>query len=60
MLDGKQQAELEQSIAAQIEMFPPLWRGVFLGCKKEGFTDEQSMELVKTMIMKDSMHGPNI
>ncbi len=50
MLDAKKRAELAQSVAALSEMCPPMWWGLFDGCRKEGFTDEQAMELVKVYI----------
>ena len=51
MLDAKLRAEIDQSFEMMVEMLPPLWRGLFEGCKAKGFTDDQAMELVKIYIL---------
>ena len=51
MLDAKVRAEIDQSFEMMVEIFPPLWRGLFEGCREKGFTEEQAMELVKTYIL---------
>ncbi len=43
-------AELDQVTKLMGESFPPLWWNMFSNCKKEGFTEPQAMELVKTFI----------
>ena len=51
MLDPKKQAEYEQGTAALIEMLPPLWRGLYIGCVEQGFTGQDALDLVRTYIM---------
>ena len=34
----------------------PIWAGVFNGCLANGFTREESLELLKTWIMAQEMH----
>jgi len=51
MLDGSKRAQLDQDMAAIIDVFPPLWRGLFVQLCKEGFTESQAMELVKAYII---------
>ena len=46
MLDPKQIAEWSQAVATLAEICPPMWWGLFKGCKEEGFTDDQAMQLV--------------
>lgn len=50
MLDEKITAALDQGIAAISEMCPPLWWGLYEGCKKQGFSDDQAMEILKTIV----------
>ena len=50
MLDPKQRAELDQASSALSEMLPQLWRAMYLGLMFEGFTEAQSLELVKAYI----------
>jgi len=50
MLDPKQIAAAEQSQAALVELLPPALWGFYSGCKANGFTEEQSMELTITLI----------
>lgn len=57
MLDDKVRAELDQSRAAIIEVFPSIWRGLYLACVKEGFSELEAMELVKTYILSQGNNG---
>lgn len=40
------QAKFDQATAALSDMLPTLWRGIYQGCINQGFTPEQSMELL--------------
>ncbi len=46
----KDLAGFDQAIKLMSDSFPPLWWNMFNNCKKEGFTEPQAMELVKTFI----------
>lgn len=51
MLDPSKQAQLEQDLALTQEFLPSIWRGLYDGCIDKGFTEEQSLALVKTFII---------
>lgn len=51
MLNDVTRAEMDQAMAMMNEMFPGMIKGLFDGYKKEGFTEEQAFELVKTHIL---------
>lgn len=57
MLNDYEAHKLEQAIAQAGEIFPRTWREVFNGCKREGFTEAESMDLLKTYIMSQNPHG---
>ena len=57
MIDPKKQAEMDQMSSTIAELCPPLWRALFKGCCREGFSEEQSLELVKAFILKDNCEG---
>lgn len=52
MLDPKIQAEIDQGIQHMIDVFPTVLYRMFIAYKKEGFTDEQSMEFTKIQLYK--------
>lgn len=59
MLDPKQIHEMEQASAAMAESLPPLWWQLYESCKKQGFNDQQSLELVKEFMRgMFTMRGP--
>ncbi len=43
-------ADLDQAAAALGEHIPPLWRSIFNGCVRSGFTEDQAMDLTKTYV----------
>lgn len=51
MLDPIKQQQIEQSVAAMVEMWPPVWKGLYDRCIKQGFNEAQAMELVKAFIV---------
>lgn len=60
MLDPEMIAKLEQAAAAMLEVAPVLskqWKALYDGCMNEGFTAEQSMQLVKAYILSQNPHG---
>jgi len=57
MLDDKIRSEVEQAQAAMVELWPSLWRQLFLRNIEEGFTEGQSMDLVKAYILSTNVHG---
>lgn len=59
MLDDALRAKLDQASATLVEMFPPLWRQLYDGCAKEGFSDSESLELVKAYILSQAANGIN-
>lgn len=50
MIDHKKKAQYDQEIAAFNEMIPSMWWSLFRSLKKEGFTEIQALELLKTYI----------
>ncbi len=57
MLSEKVRAEVEQGIAEFVEVFPSVWHQLFEKCVKEGFSEEQAMDLVKTYILSQNAYG---
>jgi hypothetical protein len=57
MLDDKKNSEFEQNRSVLVEMLPPLWRGLYLGCINEGFTEEDAMRLVCAQILGSASGG---
>jgi len=47
----KQMHDLEQATATMGEMYPPLWRNIYVRLKEEGFTEQQAMSILKVYIM---------
>lgn len=45
-------AELDQAKAELKELFPAMWKSIYDGCLDEGFTEAQSMELLKAFIAR--------
>lgn len=54
-MDAKTQAEFDQSAAIISDTYPPMWRRLYTNLLAEGFTEEQSWNLLQTFIM--SMAG---
>ena len=55
MADGLtlvQIAEIEQSAAAMNERLVPIWYSMYKALVKEGFTEGQALDLLKTWISK--------
>ena len=48
--DPKQLNEYEQSIAFITDYFPRVWYSLYINCIQQGFTEVQSLELVKEYI----------
>ena len=46
----KIRAEVDQSTAFLVETQPMLWWGLYQGAMKQGFTEKQAIDLVKTQI----------
>jgi hypothetical protein len=51
MLDAKQRAEFDQSVAQFAELFPAVCWQAFERLKVEGFSEVQAMEIVKTYVL---------
>jgi len=51
MLDPKTCAKMDQDREVLGELLPPLWRKLFTGCRREGFSKRESLTLVQTFIM---------
>ena len=60
MLDAKQRAEIDQSMAAMVELLPPMWRGLYTTSLDQGFTETESFALLKVYILSQGPHGPQI
>ncbi len=50
MLDPKKRSEMDQAQAFLGELYPPLWRKLYLGCVEEGFSEDQAFRLLRTYI----------
>lgn len=57
MLDDKIRADFDQAKSTLAETFPPWWRELYVSCIREGFSEEESMDLVKTYILSCSPNG---
>ena len=57
MLSDKLRAIVDQNKAFVVESFPPLWRQLFLRCVEVGFSESESLELVKIYILSFNPHG---
>lgn len=57
MLNPKEQHDAEQGSAYLAEFLPPAWWGIYSGCLKEGFSEAQSFELVRSWMMAMCMRG---
>lgn len=53
MLDDKKRLEFDQQIAVFVEFMPITWRQLYVRLNEEGFTERQSLELVKAYIMAE-------
>jgi len=54
MHDAEQMKRLQQVEQATTEvsnMLPPLWHSLYVKCQAEGFTKDESLQLVKTYIL---------
>ncbi len=47
----KKQGELDQALAMVADNWPPVWFRIFTNLKERGFTEDQSMDLLKTYII---------
>lgn len=50
-MNEKEQSDFEQSVAAIAESYPPMWRRMYLNLLSEGFSKDESMDLLKTFIL---------
>lgn len=50
MLDPQKAAELDQQVKFITDAFPPLWWGLFVGLKEQGFTETQALYLLAEYI----------
>ena len=57
MINERVQAELDQSRATFCELFPLLWKGLYDGLMREGFTEAQAMVLVEVYILSNGKNG---
>lgn len=51
MLNPEKRSQFDQNIALTGELWPRMWFSLFQGCKAQGFSPEQSLDLVKTYIL---------
>lgn len=47
---AKRRAEMDQLIALMVDSYPPQWRQLYLALLKEGFSEGEAIELLKTYI----------
>ena len=50
MNDPKWSQENEQVLAYIGDVLPRMWRSIYEGCIREGFTEQQAMEIVSDVI----------
>ena len=50
MLDNGKMAKIDQGQAFLIEYLPKTWYGIYKNCIREGFTEEQTMSLLKSYV----------
>ncbi len=60
MLDDEIRSKIDQSTALMAEMWPPMWRNIYLSLVKEGFTEVESLDLLKVFILSQGTHGPQL
>lgn len=51
MLDPKKQQEIDQSAAFIGEQLPPVWKRIYDNCVAQGFSEVDSLQLVKTYMI---------
>jgi len=49
---AKKLRQLDENTTLMIDTFPSIWRGLYVGLCKEGFTELESFDLVKAFISK--------
>jgi len=49
--EAKRSQQLEQSLASARDLIPRLWRQIYLGCVRQGFTPDEAFKLTQTYIM---------
>ena len=57
-IDPKQVADADQAAAWMTDALPRLWFSMYLGLRREGFTEVQAFELVKTYVMTSCRNQP--
>lgn len=57
MLDPAKRAEVEQGLAMLVEALPPIWWGLFNGCKEQGFTEAQAMQCLTVFIANQNKNS---
>jgi hypothetical protein len=56
---NEDQAKIDQATALIAELCPPHWRRLYQNCMREGFSENQAFELVKTYILGTNTRGIN-
>lgn len=51
MITPKEKAEMDQSMALVADMLPLIWHNLFVNLCKQGFSELQALDLIKTYIM---------
>ena len=57
MIEPWEQAKLDQAMAELNDVLPSLWRSLYDGCRREGFTRDQAMALVIAFICSGTVTG---
>jgi hypothetical protein len=58
-IDPEKQAEMDQSAAWLGDNLPNLWRRLYEECGRRGFSEDESMQLVKAYIVGQNPNGTN-
>lgn len=53
----RQKAQFDQNAATIADMMVPLWSRIYRTCVQYGFTEGDSMMLLKTYILSQNPHG---
>lgn len=51
MITPKEKAEMDQSMVLVVDMLPLIWYNLFVNLCKQGFSELQALDLIKTYIM---------
>lgn len=54
---ANRQRQLDEAVTQATDLFPPMWRSLHDKCRSEGFSDSESLQLVKAYILSQCPYG---